>query len=1021
MASVQPLLEQALTDAVNALMDQCPDDPLGFIGAHLMGVKQKNVHDDLRPSQQNSVAREQFHRGVRAAVLKDRTDRTVSAALAAKRQPWSIVQWAQSLRLHESVASALVRPLIDLEDAGEEAELTYLKKLDRKSLERLLCGASPNMLTLELTERVWQGVELLREAYAVTTTELHAKYLQDGQYFTLSYGGLETFFGGLEALVGSPTPQLREAMNKEHTEALDSRVKFTTGNYHVKTTSEIEYWFVVAPQVGLQKLHLPKGRYPAEEEALLGVGAARQQLELDAFAADLAVVNAQLDSLHQPTMRREEVVGARLYTGPMFEKYNAVLRTGTGLESMQKKWDDLCMGNKYTTTLHVVNSAVVKLGKITVASTVWRGISGGVLPTAFWDPNEFGVRGGVEFGFTSTTRDQQVALQYARSQGSVGVVFEIMQGMVDRGADLKFLSQYPHEQEILFAPLTSLEVRDTRVEGTVLVVEVRLNVNLTALTIEQVMGKRAKLLNDMGRGMVLEVRELMPGKEGNDAASMMEQALSQPPFSQAEEWFNDDQNFAMSVKHALEVKRQVQEEVELRPWQIDPVSQQYINPHSLWQDLVPTAPGKLVPIRLLRGTWLIARAEALDCASSEEELRELRSLPRRQDLPEEAFIDVDELKMEARGNKLAGRPLKIVCVSYAWETPREPDPDGTTLRGLVATIKRERSEQVLRRNEPFPGGEFAVFWDWGCIHQGGSSRSELESEAFKIALKAMGRWYAHMLTTVLIMNLTGTGRGGRPFESRGWTGFETAVASLGKRSLPSSWAPIMFQNEAGMTRPPPRSPADFSQLLATKTFANGADAEAVRTFYETTASDLLGNLQQVLFENVGWKDEEAQCLAGALSLCWNAHTLGLASNSIGSVGVAAIADAFKQGAMCNLELFNMTGNQISDAGAMALAEAWACGCVAKLTRLYLAFNQITDTGIRAVAEAMACGALPALTHMDVSGNQITDTGIRAVAEAMASGALPALTHMDVSGNILSDASKVILTDVLKVRGVSLEI
>ena len=33
------------------------------------------------------------------------------------------------------------------------------------------------------------------------------------------------------------------------------------------------------------------------------------------------------------------------------------------------------------------------------------------------------------------------------------IVFEAEQGMIDRGADLQLLSQYPHEREILFAPL----------------------------------------------------------------------------------------------------------------------------------------------------------------------------------------------------------------------------------------------------------------------------------------------------------------------------------------------------------------------------------------------------------------------------------------------------------------------------------------------------------------------------------------------------------------------------------------
>ena len=65
--------------------------------------------------------------------------------------------------------------------------------------------------------------------------------------------------------------------------------------------------------------------------------------------------------------------------------------------------------------------------------------------------------------------------------------------------------RYPHEREILFAPLTGLEVQGSRVEGSVLVVEVKLSVNLTSLRIEQVIGKRKKMLQDMAPGLEAEV------------------------------------------------------------------------------------------------------------------------------------------------------------------------------------------------------------------------------------------------------------------------------------------------------------------------------------------------------------------------------------------------------------------------------------------------------------------------------------------------------------------------------------
>ena len=102
--------------------------------------------------------------------------------------------------------------------------------------------------------------------------------------------------------------------------------------------------------------------------------------------------------------------------------------------------------NIYTTTLHAVNSAVIKLGKLTKAETVYRGIGGKALPTEFWTPNDFGVRGGVEPAFMSTTLNREVAMTYA-SGSDVGIVLAIRQGMVNRGADISWLSQYPHEKE----------------------------------------------------------------------------------------------------------------------------------------------------------------------------------------------------------------------------------------------------------------------------------------------------------------------------------------------------------------------------------------------------------------------------------------------------------------------------------------------------------------------------------------------------------------------------------------------
>ena len=105
------------------------------------------------------------------------------------------------------------------------------------------------------------------------------------------------------------------------------------------------------------------------------------------------------------------------------------------------------------------------------------------------------VRGGIELGFMSTTLKKQTALGFANKKGEDGsvksvapLVFEMQMGMVDRGAPVKWCSQIPAEEEVLFAPLTGLEVVGAPridADGRTLLVELRLNCNLHDMTIEQ--------------------------------------------------------------------------------------------------------------------------------------------------------------------------------------------------------------------------------------------------------------------------------------------------------------------------------------------------------------------------------------------------------------------------------------------------------------------------------------------------------------------------------------------------------
>ena len=48
--------------------------------------------------------------------------------------------------------------------------------------------------------------------------------------------------------IGAPSPKVGEAMSNEHTRSDDSQLEFTTPNYAVTITSNLEYLFVLIPQ-----------------------------------------------------------------------------------------------------------------------------------------------------------------------------------------------------------------------------------------------------------------------------------------------------------------------------------------------------------------------------------------------------------------------------------------------------------------------------------------------------------------------------------------------------------------------------------------------------------------------------------------------------------------------------------------------------------------------------------------------------------------------------------------------------
>mmetsp|Transcript_7696 Transcript_7696/g.23002 ORF Transcript_7696/g.23002 Transcript_7696/m.23002 type:complete len:302 (+) Transcript_7696:781-1686(+) len=187
---------------------------------------------------------------------------------------------------------------------------------------------------------------------------------------------------------------------------------------------------------------------------------------------------------------------------------------------MEDIFKKLCKDNRYATTIFTLTSGLVKTSKLSKAEAVYRGILGGLLPSQFFTKDQFGVRGGVEFAFMSTTTNRAVAFQYAKGKGA-GTILEIQTGMIDRGAELGWLSLYPHEAELCFPPLTGLEVVGTRVEDGILVLAMRLNLNLSTSTIDEVVGKRKKVVMSMCDNISVEINKSIKSKEWDMLCSQL--------------------------------------------------------------------------------------------------------------------------------------------------------------------------------------------------------------------------------------------------------------------------------------------------------------------------------------------------------------------------------------------------------------------------------------------------------------------------------------------------------------------
>jgi hypothetical protein len=410
------------------------------------------------------------------------------------------------------------------------------------------------------------------------------------------------------------------------------------------------------------------------------------------------------------------------------------------------------------------------------------------------------------------------------------------------------------------------------------------------------------------------------------------------------------------------------------------------------------------PVRLVDAAYLVKLAS-----------KKSSVLERRQDMPEHAFLSLEELKQLPKG--WAG--LRVLAVSHAWLHPHHPDPRGETLQ-LLARVLGE----YIKGWGKAPAGKYGVFLDYCSICQKGAhgeERTPAEAELFRTALGSMSEWYSHPRTTVLKITKLPSGypagfdfpSGSTPntatYHGRGWCYTEASVANLVKPDelvldlgrLKADRAyhlkevmQAATRNYVHAGRAPPLTPDAFREQLETKSFTSKkADIGLVLGLYESAFTSRLGSASSLVYSDLNWGGKEAKSLVQVISsgiLAPKLKELNLFANMLDDDAAALLAEAMSADTLPQLVSLALGANQIGDAGLTALAQA-GLPHVPKLRNFSVGAN-VADEGTAALAAAIANGALPVLEDFSFDrSRQVGDAGVTALVAALTAARTPLKT------------------------------
>ena len=359
-----------------------------------------------------------------------------------------------------------------------------------------------------------------------------------------------------------------------------------------------------------------------------------------------------------------------------------------------------------------------------------------------------------------------------------------------------------------------------------------------------------------------------------------------------------------------------------------------------------------------RRRLILPRRQELEISHPEAFLtpEQVRGLPKGHSGDAFATCGVDPLLCRLICIPEEKKPLRVVAISHAWLSPKHPDPMGDQLLNFADMVQKERAwfpaterrthsgcnptlqstlaftcccgiahgcccwciphagQQCCHTAYQFPSGEFAVFYDYCSLVQkdDDGNRTDEERISFSAALKTMGTWYAHSLTTTFSLSILPKQlpRATTEYAERGWTTFERSVSTMIKRESLLTWRRLADMSQTrdffgapsapkggGTVTPVPLDPEAFASLLSRKAFTNGnSDCEIVVSLYADTFVNAIRNTSHLVYVDCFWTDDEAKRFAEILPLAQELAHIELSTNVIRADGFDAIAAAIESGA-----------------------------------------------------------------------------------------------------------------------------